>query len=423
MCRRRNARRWKRPRQGIDRMNERLQTIRTKALAIGILGTAAAAGGWFVAGPDQFFQSWLTAFLYVFAFASGGLGLLMIHHLASGRWSFCLQRPYEAAAKTFPLIAVLFVPIALGMDYLYKWVHPEKHHDHVLEHVMEHKGMYLNVPGFFIRAAIYFVIWIGLATLLTRWSAQQDEQKDRAEELGRKMRMLSGVGLVIFGLAVTFAAFDWAMSVEPKWYSALYGATFMVGQGVSTLCLMAIIARLLSGEKRYGAVIGTQQFHDIGNMIFAFMILWTYMNVSQFVIIWSGNLPEEIEYYAHRSHAPWPHIAAGLAIFHFAVPFALMLFKATKKNARTLSWIAGGLLVMRFVDYFWTIIPAFRYDKFHLSWVDLAATIGLFGLWLYVFLGALRKRPLLPLNDPRFAHILDHPEDRDTGWEADASDA
>ncbi|MCS6772002.1 MAG: hypothetical protein NZ740_08260 [Kiritimatiellae bacterium] len=404
-------------------MNERLQSLRLKALAVGIVGTGATIASWFVIGPDQFFQSWLAGFMYVFAFASGGLGLLMIHHLASGRWSFCLQRPYEAAARTFPLILVLFIPIAFGMDRLYAWVNPAKHHDHVLEHVMQHKGMYLNLPWFFIRTGIYFAIWIGLTWLLTTWSALQDARPAERELYGRKMRMLSGIGLVIFGLAVTFAAFDWAMSVEPKWYSSIYGAIMMVGQGVSTLCLMAIVARILSADSRYGSVIGVQQFHDIGNMIFAFTILWTYMNVSQLVIIWSGNLPEEIEYYAHRSHAPWTQIAAGLAVFHFFIPFGLMLFKAVKKNARTLSWIAGGLLVMRFVDYFWTLMPAFRHEHFHISWADLAAPIGMFGLWLFVFLGNLQKRPLLPLNDPRFAHILAHPEEHDTGWEADASDA
>lgn len=404
-------------------MNEKLHSIRGKALGVGVLGTAATIAGYFLAGPDQFFQSWLMAFLYVFAFASGGLGLLMIHHLATGRWGLCLQRPYEAAAKTFPLIALLFIPLLFGLDRLYAWVNPEAHHDHVLEHVMEHKGMYLNVPGFYIRAAIYFAVWIGMAALLVRWSRLQDERKEEAETYGRKMRMLSGIGLVIFGLAVTFASVDWAMSVEPKWYSALYGATFMVGQGLATLCLMAIVAHLLSSDKKYGAVIGSQQFHDIGNLMFAFTILWTYMNISQYVIIWSGNLPEEIEYYLHRAHSPWTEMAAGIAVLHFGVPFVLMLFKANKKNPRILVKIAGGLLVMRFVDYFWTLMPAYRHDHFHVSWMDIAAPVGLMGLWLYVFLGALQKRPFLPLNDPRFTSILAHPEEKDTGWEADASDA
>jgi hypothetical protein len=404
-------------------MNEILQSIRGKALIVGIIGTGATIAGYFVAGPDQFFQSWLMAFFYVFAFAAGGLGLLMIHHLASGRWGFCLQRPYEAAAQTFPLIAILFVPILFGMERLYAWVDPAAHHDHVLEHLMHHKKMYLNVNGFVTRAVVYFAIWIGLTLMLVKWSRLQDENAAQAEVYARKMRMLSGIGLVAFGLAVTFAAFDWAMSVEPKWYSAIYGATFMVGQGVATLCLMAIIARRLARDAKYGAVIGSQQYHDIGNLIFAFTILWTYMNVGQFVIIWSGNLPEEIEYYLHRSHEPWTHLAVAIALLHFGVPFFLLLFKANKKNPNTLAKIAAGLLVMRYVDYFWTLMPAFRHDNFHVAWTDISAPAGLTGLWLYAFLGGLMKKPLLPLNDPRFAHILEHPEERDRGWEAEASDA
>lgn len=404
-------------------MNEKIQSIRTKALAVGLLGTAATAAGYFAVGRDAFFQSWLMAFLYVFAFAAGGLGLLMIHHLASGRWGFCLQRPYEAAARTFPLILILFIPLLFGMDALYAWVNPAAHHDPVLEHVMHQKGRYLNVLGFQVRAAIYFAIWIGLTALLVRWSRAQDEAKAQAEAYGRKMRMLSGIGLVLFGLAVTFASFDWAMSVEPKWYSSIYGALFMVGQGLATLCLMAIVAYGLSADKQYGSVIGSQQYHDIGNLMFAVNILWTYMGVSQFIIIWSGNLPEEIEYYVHRSHAPWPEFAVALATLHFAVPFMLMLFKANKKRPEVLTKIAAWLLIMRYVDYFWTLMPAFRHQHFHVSWMDLAAPIGLFGLWLYVFLGNLMRRPFLPLNDPRFSAILAHPEERDTGWEADASDA
>ncbi len=404
-------------------MNEMIQKIRTRALALGVLGTAAVAAGYFTAGPAQFYQSWLMAFLYVFAFAAGGLGLLMLHHLATGRWGLVLQRPYEAAARTFPLILALFIPLLFGLDHLYAWVNPAAHHDPVLEHVMHKKGAYLNVAAFQVRAAIYFAVWFGLTALLVRWSRAQDADRAAAETCGRRMRMLSGIGLVVFGLTATFASFDWAMSVEPKWYSTMFGAMFLVGQGLATLCLMAIVAHGLSADKRYGAVIGTQQYHDIGNMIFAFNILWTYMGISQYVIIWSGNLPEEVEYYLHRGHTPWPELALALVMLHFAVPFVLMLFKANKKRPRVLAKIAGGLLVMRFADYFWTLMPAFRHKDFYVHWMDLAAPVGLFGLWLYVFLGNLKAAPLLPANDPRFAEVLAHPEERDPGWEADASDA
>jgi hypothetical protein len=404
-------------------MNEALQNFRKKALAVGLLATAATAAGFFLVERSQFFQSYLIAFLYVLAFAGGSLGLLMIHHLAGGRWSFCLQRPLEAATRTFPLLLVLFIPILFGMDQLYAWMRPEAGGDHVLQHVMHQKGIYLNVTGFYIRAALYFAVWIGLATLLSAWSRQQDEDPGQAGALDLRMRKLSGIGLVIFGLATTFASFDWAMSIEPKWYSTIYGALFMVGQGVATLSLMAFTARGLSRDPQYGKVITPQQFHDVGNLMFAFTILWAYMSIGQYIIIWSGNLPEEIEYYLHRSHGVWPWLSIGLAVFHFAVPFFLMLLKANKKRSHVLVRIAALLLVMRLVDLFWLITPAFRHDHFHVHWLDVVAPLGLFGLWLYAFLGQLVRRPFLPRNDPRFVAILGHPEEHDVGWEADASDA
>ncbi len=394
----------------IDFMNETIQKIRSKALAVGVLGTGATIAGYFTAAPEQFFQSYLIAFLYVLAFAVGGLGFLMIHHLVAGRWSFVLQRPYEAAARTFPLILVLFIPLLFGMDYLYAWVNPEAHNNHLLEELVHAKSMYLNVPDFQLRAGLYFLVWIGLTLLLTHWSRKQDHSQGsiEAEAYARKMRMLSGIGLVFFSLAVTFASFDWVMSVEPMWYSTIYGAMFMVGQGLSALCLFAIIAYKLSGDKQYGSVIGSQQYHDIGNMIFAFLILLTYMATGEYIIIWSGNLPEEVEHYILRDHAPWTQLALVLAVLHFFIPFALMLMKSNKRNPKRLVKIAFFLLIMRAVEYFWLIMPTLRQDNPHVHWLDVVAPIGLFGIWFYVFLGSLKSRPFLPQHEPRFAHDLEH---------------
>lgn len=400
-------------------MNDAIQSFRKKALGVGVFATVATVAGYFVAGRDPFFQAYLMAFFYVLAFAGGSLALLMIHHLAGGRWSYCLQRPLEAATRTFPLLLAMFLPILLGLPDLYVWMRPEAAQDHVLHE----KAVYLNETGFYVRAALYFALWILMAGLLSAWSKRQDEHPAEAAALDLRMRKLSGIGLVIFGLAMTFASFDWAMSLEPKWYSTIYGALFMVGQGISTLCLMALVAHHLAKRPDYGRVITQQQFHDIGNLIFAFTILWAYMGIGQYIIIWSGNLPEEIEYYLHRSHGAWPWLALGLAVFHFAVPFLLLLMKSNKKRSHVLIRIALFLLVVRYADYVWLVTPAFRHEHFHLHWLDVTAVVGLAGLWLHAFLGHLLARPLLPQRDPRFAHVLGHPEEKDEGWEADASDA
>ena len=401
-------------------MNEKIQMIRKKALTIGLLGTAATVAGFFLAGRSQFFQSYLIAFFYVLALAGGSLGFLMIHHLAGGRWGFCLQRPFEAATRTFPFLLVLFLPLLLGLQDLYVWMRPEAAQDHVLQQ----KAIYLNQTGFLVRAALYFAIWIGLSSLFSAWSRRQDAQPGEGKALDLRLRKLSGIGLIIFGLSMTFASFDWGMSIEPKWYSTIFGALFLVGQGLATMSLMSFVSYGLSrNDATYGRVATSQQFHDIGNLMFAQVILWTYMSIGQYIIIWSGNLPEEIEYYLHRGHGVWPFVALALAVFHFGVPFFLLLAKGNKKRPQVLVRIAALILVMRLVDYVWIVTPAFRHEHFYVHWMDVAAPVGLLGLWLYVFLGQLAARPLLPLNDPRFSHFLAHPEEKDEGWEADASDA
>lgn len=403
-------------------VNDVIQGMRRPSAIAGIAGLAALTAGYVVADRTQFFHAYLMGYLFVLAFAAGSLGFLMIHHLAGGRWTYVLQRPFEAAARTLPALAILFIPIVLGMSHLYTWSDPAAvHADPVLEHAMHTKAAYLNVPFFLARAAIYFVVWIALAFALSNLSRRQDGGGEKVA-IDLKMRKISGIGLLLFGLTATFASFDWVMSLEPKWYSSIFGAVFMVEQGLAALCLMAIVAHRLARTKPFGDVITQQQFHDIGNMMFALTILWTYMVASQYIIIWSGNLPEEIEYYLHRSVGGWPIAAGILAVLHFAVPFVLMLFKSNKKRSQVLVRIAALLLVVRVVDFLWVCMPSFRHH-FSITWLDVASFVGFTGLWMILFLRNLAAAPVLPQHDPRFESVLAHPEVKDEGWEADASDA
>lgn len=399
-------------------MNEAIQKMQRPALAAAVLGLAATGAGYFMVGREQFFQSYLMAFLYVLAFACGSLGFLMIHHLVIARWGLIIQRPLEAATRTFPLLVVLFVPVLLGMHELYSWTRPEAAHDHLLAK----KAFWLNPAAFHIRAVLYFMVWLGLSYLLSHWSHLQDRQAETARKLELRMRKLSGIGLVLFGLAVTFAAFDWVMSIEPKWFSTIFGSLVMVSQGISALCLMAIVAHRLRGVAPLDRLATPQQFHDLGNFIFAFTILWTYMSAGQYIIIWSANLPEEIEYYLHRAHGGWPEFAGAITVFAFALPFLVLLFKNNKKRSAVLAGIAAYLLVVRYSDLLWIVTPVFRHHV-SLHWLDVASVVGLSGVWMVAFLRQLAARPLLPQNDPRFKHMLAHPEEKDVGWESDASDA
>lgn len=389
-------------------MNDVIQKMQRFALAAAVAGSLATGAGYFMVGREQFFQSYLMAFLFVLAFACGSLGFLMIHHLVIGRWGFVIQRPLEAATRTFPLLVVLFIPIALGLTDLYSWARPEALHDHVLLK----KAAYLNATAFYIRAAIYFSVWLVLSYFLSAWSQKQDANPGEAKALELRMRKLSGIGLVIFGIMVTGAAMDWIMSIEPKWYSSIFGALVMVGQGLSAMCLMALLMNRLKGCAPFDKLVTPQQFHDIGNFMFSFTILWTYMSIAQYIIIWSGNLPEEVEYYLHRKEGGWSLLILVITIFGFVLPFLLMLFKSNKRRSGVLAGIATLVLLVRLLDLQWMVTPTFRHHV-HIHWLDVAAWVGVTGVWLVAFFRQLSARPAVPQHDPRFEALLAHTEKSD----------
>jgi hypothetical protein len=245
---------------------------------------------------------------------------------------------------------------------------------------------YLNPAGFLTRTVIYFGIWIGLAQLLNRWSESYAQTEDPA--IGRRIRSLSGVGLPLYVLSMTFASVDWVMSLEPRWYSTIYGLMAIAGQVLATLAFVIVMSYLIDGKTP------TQEgdLHDLGNLILAFVMLWAYLAFSQYLIIWSGNLPEEITWYLRRSQGPWGPIALVIIVFHFAVPFLLLLSRTVKRKATTLFCVAFGILVMRWIDTVWLINPAFSWEGFPVHWMDLGLTIGIGGIWLALYLRQLDLR-------------------------------
>jgi len=381
-----------------------LDLLRRRSLIIGIAGLVASGAGAFI-NPNQFLHSYLLAFLLWLAAALGGLALTMLQHMTGGGWGVVLRRIFEAAARTLPWMAVFFVPIALGATRLYPWADAARV---AADRQLTEKALYLNLPFFYARAVLYFAVWCGLAWFLTRWSAEQDETG--APDLQRRMRALSAIGLVVYALTMTFASIDWGMSLEPHWFSTMYGFLFIGGQALMGLSVAIVMARRLSLEPPMSGVFKVGHFHDFGKLLFAFTMVWAYLSFSQFLIIWSANLPEEIPWYIHRMHGGWEAIGIGLMLFHFAVPFVVLVNRKTKRNAAILAGMALWMIAVRVLDLFYILGPEAYPGGLRIHWLDVSTVMGLGGVWVALFVGHLKGRPLLPLKDPELASALRGPE-------------
>ena len=353
--------------------------------------------------PDEFYQAYLFSYMLVVGLTLGSLGLLMLQHLTGGRWGIILRRPLEAASRNVPLILVLFVPIIFGMKSLYSaWLDPEKLK---AEPLSDFQQRYLTHSGFLVRAVIYFVIWLALMWIFNRWSKQQDEQRDD-RELRQRFKRWSGPGVILYVLAMTFAAIDWVMSLSPHWASTIYGFIFVAGQAISAMCLMIIVVVLLSGTPVY-SFIHKHHLHDLGKWLFAFNMLWAYFDFSQLLIIWSGNQPEEISFYRARLYGAWGVVAVMVLLFTFALPFLILLSAHVKKTPSLISKVAIWMLLFRLVDLYWMTRPEFTSHPMP-SWLDIVVPVALLGLWVGFFAMNLKQRPLLPLGDPKLAEAIAH---------------
>ncbi len=379
-----------------------LDKIRRNALVIGVLGIILTVVGG-MANMPQFYRSYLLGYLFWLAIPLGCLAIMMLHHLTGGGWGMLIRRVLEAASRTLPLMLVLGLPVLYGLGQLYEWALPE----HVAgDELLEHKAPYLNPGAFTGRYIGYFAIFLSLTFLLDRWSAAQDRDGDRGH--AQRMRSLSAPGLILFGAAATFFAFDWMMSLEPHWFSSIYGIYFIGAAGLAGMAFTIVVAAFLAAREPMAGIFQRKHFFDYGNLLFAFIMLWAYFSVSQLIIIWSGNLPEEITWYMHRLRGSWQKLALALAILHFALPFVLLITRTAKGSIRILSWIALLVLAMRWVDFLWQTRPPFHEVGPPFHWLDLAVVAAIGGVWVALFVTLLKRRPLLPANDPRLAEVLHH---------------
>jgi hypothetical protein len=371
------------------------------ALFIGVIGLALGALGWFRT-PEQFYRSYLPGFMLVLGLTMGSLGLLMLQHLTGGNWGIVIRRPLEAATRTLWLVVVLFVPILFGMGSLYReWLSPDRLKEAPLSPFQQ---TYLTYNSFIVRAAIYFIIWIALVVVFNALSAQQDvNREDRA--LRRRLKMLAGPGIILYVVAMTFAVIDWVMSISPHWASTIYGFLFVAGQLISAMSLMIAIVVLLSRSEPYEHILQKRHLHDLGKLLLAFIMLWAYFDFSQLLITWSGNQPEEITFYKTRLYGGWGAVAIIVLLFHFALPFFLLLSRELKRNSRLLPKVAAWMIFARFVDLYWMTRPEFTGSAMP-HWLDFAVPVGLLGVWLAFFAMNLQQRPLLPLGEPNLAEAI-----------------
>ncbi len=375
-----------------------IHLARRISVCAGIVSLVACAIG-AITNPREFFVCYLFGFLFWLGIALGCSGFLMIHHLTAGKWGYPVRRLFEAAVATLPAVAILFVPVFFGLAQLYPWAIEAN-----ISKVSQSKLAYMNAPAFVFRTIVVFAIWILIARLLTRWSAEQDATD--SVEPTKKLRKLSGPGLVIYPLTVTFAYIDWVMSMEADWYSTIFPLLICVGQMLSALAFVIILLAWRGPRTSLAEILGKDSFHDLGNLLLAFTMLWAYLAYSQLIVIWSGDLPHEISWYLHRIAGGWRWVAVALLIFHFFGPFFLLLFRSTKRNPRILVTIAAIILLTHVVDIWWMVAPSLYREGFHVSWMTFAALLGVGGIWFAVFLTKLESKPLIPLNDPRFAVAL-----------------
>jgi hypothetical protein len=361
-----------------------------------LLAICVAAG---VADKTVFFRSYLVAYLFWIGITLGSLALLMVQHLTGGRWALTIRRILEAGSRTLPLMAVAALPLLVGMKAIYVWSSPGQ-----TDPVILAKRLYLNPEFFTIRMVFYFAVWFTLAYFLNKWSKEEDAGS-AGLALWMRMEGLSGIGLVIYGFTVTFASIDWVMSLEPQWYSTIYGLLFMVSQALTALAFSIAMLVWLSDREPLSQFVKPAQFQDLSSFLLTFVMLWAYLEFSQFLIIWGGNLSDEIPWYIRRMEGVWGHVGLLLVILSFFLPFFLLLFRHVKRRPRSLLIVAMLILVMRLVDIFWMVLPAFGGGSVRLTWMNVALPLGMGGIWFAYFLWQLQRMPILPVHDPRMHEI------------------
>ena len=381
-----------------------VKTIAQRSLIVGVVFGIIALILAFVR-PQEFYRAYLLGFMCWLGVALGSMAILMIRHLTGGGWGMVIRRILGAAMRTLPLLALLFIPVILGMHKLYIWAQPldQVSDKRLREHLEDITKTYLTTNGFILRAIFYFAIWNLLSFLLSKWSKQTD--RAGAPDNTERFKAVAGPGLILYGFTISFAAIDWVMSLDPSWISTIFGLVILIGEVLSAMCFAVVVERILFNYKPMSEMLKPDFVHDHGKWMLTFIMVWAYFNYSQWLIIWAGNLPSEITYYMRRLNGGWGYVGLFIVIFHFAIPFGILLSRPFKRNIYKLVWLAVWLMLMRYLDLFWIIEPNFS-KTFTATVADVVVPVAIGGFWLFYFFRNLGSLPLLPAYDPDAVEVL-----------------
>ena len=382
-----------------------VRTIGQRSLVIGLLFAAISAATAYWSWQD-FIRAYLMGLMMWLGVTLGSMAILMLRHLTKGAWGMVIRRILGAAMRNIWVVTVLFIPIwvevFLGHHNLYPWLDPAK--IQASDHLRWIAEKYLNSPAFIARSAIYFLVWNLISFFLTKWSREQDSPK--APDHTLRFKAVSGPGILLYGFTISFAAIDWIMSLDPSWISTIYGLLILIGQLLSALCFAIVVERILFKYRPMSELLKPEQVHDHGKFMLAFIMVWAYFSFSQWLIMWAGNLPEEITWYIRRLNGGWGGVGLVLVLFHFVVPFVLLLSRPFKRDITRLVWLAVWMLLMRWVDLFWIIEPNFSVN-FRVTPAEIVVPIAMGGFWLWAFCNNLRAMPLVPAYDPFAKEVLE----------------
>lgn len=379
----------------MDRAQRRALFVGVFALGLSLMGLSRNA--------DHFWQSYLFAFIFWAGLALGCLGIFFLHNVVGGNWGVAIRRFVESGVKTLPLIALFAVPVLFSLNTLYSWTHADVR---AASFAVGHKAVYMNARFFIARTIFYFLLWFFFGYRILKMVNEHDRTGDPA--LFKRIKGASAPALLIFVVSTTYAFIDWIMSLEPDWYSTIYPWMFTVGEVLLTFAFMIALLVLLSKREPFAGFLKPAHYQDLGNLMLAFTMLWAYMSFAQLLIIWAENLPDEIPWYIRRFSGGWGYVAWTISIFHFCVPFFLLLMRFIKRNPNLLRTVAVWMIIVRILDVFWIVEPAFRQRGLEVYWTDVVALIGLGGIWIAYFIRNLKSQSLLVASDPRNTYTRAH---------------